>query len=171
MVGRVALSIVGGSRSRAALGFIAELIIRTGVWGRALPPPCGAEPRHDTTSVGRDPARNTVARHFAVNFKDSRHRTGPGKALRLLIAALLHLRAQYRIKQHSLQAPPDLKYVFWIHQQRRAPRNFRQARGVRSDHRSSVGHRLERGQTKSFVKRWKDKHLGYIIKDAQHFDG
>src|SRR5207237_8959871 len=102
-------------------------------------------------SARRNPARNTVARYFAVNLKDSRHRTGPRKSLRLLIAALLHLRAQYRIKQHSLQASPDLKHVFRIHQQRRVARHFRQARRVRSDHRSSVGHRFERLQPESLT--------------------
>src|SRR5258708_6749759 len=160
----VVVSIVGCSRLGVAPKFIAEFfIIRE----------CGdgAEPRHHPTSIRRDPARNTVARHLAVNLKDSRHRTGPGKSLRLLIAALLHPRAQYWIKQHSLQTPPNLKHVFRIHQQRRAPRNFRQARRVRSDHRRSVGHRFEWRQPKSLVERWKHKNLGYIIKNAQHFDG
>src|SRR5260370_32611451 len=107
MVGRVALSIVGGSRSRAALGFIAELIIIRECGDGALPRPSGAlrlrsgqaPPRHHTTSVGGDPAENTVARHFAVNLQNSRHRTGPGKSLSLLIAALRHPRAEHRIKQ------------------------------------------------------------------------
>src|ERR1700674_1704343 len=179
MVGRAALSIVGGSRSRATLGFIAELIIIRECGDGALLHPCGAlrlgsgqaPPRHHTTSIRGNPARNAVARHFTVNLKDSRHRTGPGKSLRLLIAALFHLRAQYWIKQHSLQTPPDLKHVFRIHQYRRAPCNFRQARRIRSDHRSSVGHRFEWWQPKSLVKGWKDKNLGYIIKNAQHFDG
>src|SRR4029077_2061218 len=133
--------------------------------------PRRAEPRHHTTSVRGNPAGNTVARYFAVNLKDSRHRTGPGKSLRLLIAALFHPRAQYGIKQHSLQASPDLKHIFRIHQQRRAPRNLRQARRVRSDHRSSVGHRFEWWQSKSLVERWKHKNFGHIIKNAQHFDG
>src|SRR5271168_5291603 len=65
MLGRVALSIVGGSRSRAALGFIAEsFIIR------------------ERSVRGSFPG-NTSAHRFPVNLKDSRHRLGPGKALGL----------------------------------------------------------------------------------------
>src|SRR6266849_4943543 len=167
----VMVSIVGCSRLGVALGFIAGSIIIRERGDGALLRPSGAEPRHHTTSVRSNPARNTVSRHFAVDLKDPRHRTGPGKSLRLLIAALFHPRAQYRIKQHSLQASPNLKHVFWIHQQRRAPRNFRQARRVRSDHWSSVGHRFEWRQPESLVERWKHKNFRYIIKNAQHFDG
>src|SRR6266404_2834083 len=108
----VELSIVGCSRLGVKPEFIAEVFIIRECGNGAPPRPCGAEPRHHTTSIRSDPARNTVARHFAVNLQDSRHRTGPGKSLRLLIATLFHLRAQYRIKQHSLQTPPDLKHIF-----------------------------------------------------------
>src|SRR6202795_5106611 len=34
-----------------------------------------------------------------------------------------------------------------------------------------MGHRFEWWQPKSLVKRWKHKNLGYIIKNAQYFDG
>src|SRR5208337_4776084 len=103
-------------------------------------------------------AGNTGARHFAVNFQDSRHRISPGKSLRLLIAALFHPFAQRRIKQHPVQRPPDLKHVFRIHQQGRVAHHFRKARSVRSDHRSSMGHGFEWRQSKSLVERWKDKN-------------
>src|SRR5208282_5496075 len=103
IVGWIVVSIAGGSRLRAAPEFIAGIFIIRECGDGALPRPGGAEPRHHTTSIRGDPAGNTVARHFPVNLKDSRHRSDPGKSLRLLIAAFFHPRAQCRIKQRALQ--------------------------------------------------------------------
>src|ERR1700674_2827233 len=65
MVGRVALLIVGGSRSRAALGFIAGLIIiRDCGYGNSAPslrggapPPHNLSPRQPRYEHGRPPLR------------------------------------------------------------------------------------------------------------------
>src|SRR6266852_1259907 len=67
VAGRIAFSIVGGSRLRAALGFIVEsFIIREGGRGSARSERGGAPPPHN--SVRGDHARNTGARHLAVNL-------------------------------------------------------------------------------------------------------
>src|ERR1035438_1636971 len=107
VVGWIVLSVAGGSGLRVRPEFIAGIFIIRGQATGARSP-----------SVGSDPARNTGARYFAVDLKDSRHRSRPGKSLSLHIAALFHLRAQCRIEQHTLQTAPDLKYVLRIHQQR-----------------------------------------------------
>src|SRR5271156_2725499 len=144
---RCAASIIGGSRLSVTREFIAEFLLLYESKNERR-----RTAKQERPSARGDPGRSAVARHLAVNLQDSRHRSGPRKSLRLLIAPLFHLRAQRRIKQRPLQASPDLKHVFRIHQQRRVPHNFRQARSVRSDHRSPVSHRFERRQSKSLVE-------------------
>src|SRR5260370_40888041 len=104
--GRGMLSVVGGSRLRAAPEFIVGgfIIRECGDGAGSTPPP------HNL--VGGDSGGNTAARYFAVNLKNSRHRVSPGKSLRLLVAALFHPLAQRRIKQHALQSSANLKHVF-----------------------------------------------------------
>src|ERR1039457_7521398 len=104
--GEIALPIAGRSGLRAALGFIAEFFIIREWWR-------GSTREKTTQSLIRGrPAGCAIPGHFTINFEDSRHRSGPGKSLRLLIAASFHLRAQRRIEQRPLQCPSNFKDVF-----------------------------------------------------------